>query len=70
MRDDNEIYSVNLDTGAATDLGALTGITNSVSGFSVAGNPPILNPVPEPATMLLFGVWIIGSRRIWAKEVL
>jgi hypothetical protein len=57
---DNEIYSVNLITGAATDLGYLTGITYSVSGFSVASNPPILNPVPEPTTMLLLGSGLLG----------
>jgi hypothetical protein len=51
---------VNLDTGAATDLGALTGITYSVSGFSVAGDPPILNSVPEPTTMLLLGSGLLG----------
>lgn len=56
----NEIYSVNLGTGAATDLGALSGITYSVSGFSVAGSPPILNPIPEPTTMLLVGSGLIG----------
>jgi DNA-binding beta-propeller fold protein YncE len=56
----NELYSLNLTTGAATDLGPLTGVNYSISGFSVAGEPPILKPVPEPASLLLLGVGLLG----------
>jgi DNA-binding beta-propeller fold protein YncE len=60
----NELYSLNLATGAATDLGAITGVSASISGFSVAGNPPILTP--EPGIFFLLGsglLGVIGLRR-------
>jgi DNA-binding beta-propeller fold protein YncE len=57
---DNELYSLNLTTGAATDLGAITGFQFSVSGFSVAGNPAILT-APEPASLGVLGFLGIAS---------
>jgi DNA-binding beta-propeller fold protein YncE len=65
---DNELYSLNLATGAATDLGAITGVQYSISGFSVAGNPSILTP--EPTTILFLGsglLGLLGLRRKFRK---
>ena len=55
---DNQLFTVNLSTGAATSVGPLTGVAFSISGFSVAGNPPILTPVP--GTLLLVASGILG----------
>jgi hypothetical protein len=52
----NELYEIDLTTGAATLIGPLTGMSASVSGFSTAGDPDILDPVPEPGTLSLLGI--------------
>jgi DNA-binding beta-propeller fold protein YncE len=57
---DNELYALDLTTGAATLVDDLLGINFSVSGFSVAGEPDILFGVPEPGTMLLLGFGLVG----------
>jgi hypothetical protein len=60
----NELYSLNIATGAATDLGAITGVRYSISGFSVAGSPPILTPAPSIFLLLGAGLMgLIGLRR-------
>lgn len=56
----NQLYSLNLATGAATLVGSLTGVQFSISGFSVSGSPPILTSVPEPSTLLLISSGLIG----------
>ncbi len=56
---DNKLYSLNLSTGAATLVGSLSGIADSLSGFSVSGEPPILT-TPEPSSLLLFVCAVIG----------
>ena len=57
---DHQLYSLNLGTGAATLVGSLTDVQYSISGFSVAGSPPILNTVPEPSTLLFISSGLIG----------
>jgi hypothetical protein len=62
--DDNQLYSINLTTGAATLVHSISGVTSSISGFSVAGNPSIL--LPEPGGLLLAGIGLaalVGLRR-------
>lgn len=60
----NQLWSLNLSTGVASFVRNITGVTASVSGFSVAGNPSILNPsataIPEPATFAVLGAGLIG----------
>lgn len=61
---DNKLYSLNLATGAATLVGDLSGLTYSVSGFSVAGEPSGLVPVPPTALLLGSGLLgLVGWRR-------
>jgi hypothetical protein len=57
---DNELYTINLATGATTLVGPISGIQGSLSGFSVSGSPTILNPTPEPATLGLTGLALCG----------
>jgi len=62
---DNQLYSLDLATGAATLLGPLTGVTYSISGFSVAGDPDILVPVPGSLLLLSSGLLgLVGWRRV------
>ncbi len=57
---DNQLYSMNLATGAATLVGPLTGVAASISGFSTAGNPTILVPEPASLTLLVLGLVVLG----------
>jgi hypothetical protein len=59
---DNMLYAVDLTTGASVLSNALTGVTSSISGFSVAGEPSILKPVPEPtSTLSLLALGTLGA---------
>jgi hypothetical protein len=56
------LYAVDLTTGASVLSNALTGVTSSISGFSVAGEPSILKPVPEPtSTLSLLALGTLGA---------
>jgi hypothetical protein len=57
---DNQLYSLNLTTGAATLVGPLTGVRGSISGFSVAGTPTILTAEPTSILMLGYGLALFG----------
>ena len=67
---DNMLYAVDLTTGASVLSNALTGVTSSISGFSVAGEPSILKPVPEPtSTLSLLSLGILGAGATIKRKV-
>jgi len=47
------LYTINLTSGAATLIGAIDGSTLQVRDIAVAN-------VPEPATLVLFGMGAVG----------
>jgi DNA-binding beta-propeller fold protein YncE len=72
----NQLFEINLTSGAATLVGPLTGMSASISGFSTSGDPVILNPVPEPTTagliggtLLVLGVKLLRKRTTRVKQV-
>lgn len=55
----SSFYTINLETGAATLVGSISGTSNNfVRGIAVA---PAAAPIPEPATILLFGTGLAGG---------
>jgi hypothetical protein len=65
---DNQLYSIDLTTGAATFARDLTGVSAGISGFSVAGNPVILNPTPEPGTVSTLGIALLSIAALRRKK--
>ncbi|HEV3166557.1 MAG TPA: PEP-CTERM sorting domain-containing protein [Isosphaeraceae bacterium] len=55
---DNQLWTINLATGAAVLSGPITGITSSISGLTPIPKPA--SAAPEPASIILAGIGLAG----------
>lgn len=62
----SSLYSINLDTGAATLIGAIGPGNISVQGMSVVSAPV---SAPEPASLMLLGLGLFGLYQLSRKKL-
>ena len=60
----SDIDNGGMDLGGYWALGEASGSTR----YEPSGSPPAIDPIPEPATMLLLGTGLAGLLGIWRKR--